>query len=137
MHSKLLKKLHSLFHFRLLFLAIGLLWCGSLTTVTATTAILLPDDDLIVSSRLIVRGQVIARESQWDASHERIYTYVTIRVDEFLKGNLSSRELVIRQLGGEVGPTAQVVFLSPEFSPSEEVLLYLNPAPDGALRLAH
>lgn len=137
MHSKLLKKLNSFFHFRLLFLAIGLLLCGSLTTVTATTAILLPDDDLIVSSRLIVRGQVIARESQWDASHERIYTYITIRVDEFLKGSLSSRELVIRQLGGEVGTTAQVVFLSPEFSPSEEVLLYLNPAPDGALRIAH
>jgi uncharacterized protein YjbI with pentapeptide repeats len=112
-----------------------LMICGSIAR--ATTAILINDEDLILSSRAIVRGRVTGIESRFDEKKEIIYTYITIKVEEVFKGEISSREIVIRQAGGQVGNFVQMVQGSPRFVPAERVLLYLNTASDGALQVAH
>src|SRR6185369_7056241 len=68
---------------------------------------------------------------------EIINTYITVQVDEVFKGEISSREIVIRQTGGEFGKLVQMVHGSPRFVTGERVLLYLNTASDGALQVAH
>src|SRR5215467_9771595 len=69
----------------------------------AMTVIIPSDDDLIIGARLIVSGEVTASESSFDDSNTQVFTYTTLRVSEVLKGSLSSEEIVIKELGGDVG----------------------------------
>ncbi|HLG17185.1 MAG TPA: putative Ig domain-containing protein [Blastocatellia bacterium] len=97
-----------------------------------------PDDDaldnLIVGARAIVRGKVVAIESRIDHDQDRIFTYVTLRVNEVLKGQITERNIVIKEEGGEVGDRGLVIFGAPEFRLGQRVLLYLDTWPDGSLR---
>src|SRR5690349_20438250 len=102
----------------------------------ATTVVMLSDEDLIVSSRAIVRGKVTAVESLFDDSHTRVYSYITVEIKSLLKGKIDSRRIVIRQLGGRIDDFSQIIYGAPEFKLGEQVLLYLNTADDGALRVA-
>ena len=61
----------------------------------ATTAIVPTDDTLIVEARAIVRGKVTWVEAGID-SNNRIFTYVTLKVQEVLKGQISERKIVIK-----------------------------------------
>lgn len=103
----------------------------------ATTAVMLSDTELIIDSRLIVTGRVISLTSEWDRSGSLIWTYVEVRADRVLKGELHESTIVLKQLGGTVGEKSLRVFGQPEFAPSERVLLYLNTGPDGSLHSAH
>lgn len=125
---------HKSFGIGLLVLALTL-WCQ--LSIQATTVVLMPDDDLIVSSRAIVHGTVTQIESRFDPAGQSIYTYFTLHLQQVFKGNISDSTIVVRQLGGRVGGFQQVVYGSPEFAVGEEVLLFLNTADDGALRVAH
>ncbi len=103
----------------------------------ATTAVMLTDEDLITSSRVILTGEVKAVKSRWDANNERIYTDVKVQVDEVLKGQIQGGFVVFKQLGGTVGDDTSVVFGAPEYKRGQRVLLFLNTAGDGTLRVAH
>jgi hypothetical protein len=103
----------------------------------ATTVVMLSDIELIVTSRMILTGEVESVMSAWDDAHEMIWTYVEIRRDRLLKGEMTSGRLVLRQPGGVVGLEGITVFGQPRFAPGQRVLLYLNTAPDGSLRVAH
>ncbi|HET9531368.1 MAG TPA: matrixin family metalloprotease, partial [Blastocatellia bacterium] len=103
----------------------------------ATTVVMLSDKDLVVTSRMIVTGEVVSVISAWDDARTMIWTYVEIRRERLLKGEVTSERLVLRQPGGVVGPEGIAVFGQPEFAPGQKVLLYLNTARDGSLRVAH
>jgi hypothetical protein len=103
----------------------------------ATTVIMLSDKELIVSSRVIITGQVRSVFSAWDDARETIWTYVEIIPDRVLKGQISSEKIVLKQLGGTVGLSGLHVFGQPYFLPNQNVLLYLNTSSDGTLRVAH
>jgi hypothetical protein len=103
----------------------------------ATTVIMLSDKELIVSSRVIVTGQVRSVFSAWDDARETIWTYVEIIPDRVFKGRISSEKIVLKQLGGTVGLSGSHVFGQPYFLPNQNVLLYLNTSSDGSLRVAH
>lgn len=106
-------------------------------TARATVSITLTDVLLIESSRVIVIGEVASTSCQWDDAHQRIYTYVKLNVSEILKGNIQGQQIVLKQLGGEVDGTEMVVDGAPGFANGEKVLLFLNSARDGTLRVAH
>lgn len=93
------------------------------------------DDDLIVGARAIVTGKVTNIESAWDEGHVRVYTYVTLKVGQVLKGEINQRKIVIKELGGRVGDEGTMVWGSPEFKKGEKVLVYLSTWPDGSLRV--
>ena len=100
----------------------------------ASTFITPADDDLIISARAIVTGKVLSIESSFDDQQERIYTYITIKVREVIKGQISDRKIVIKEMGGQVGGRGFTVYGNPEFRLDENVLLYLDTWNDGSLR---
>ena len=111
--------------------AVVLFWAGS---ATSTTYVLPDDDNLIVGARAIITGKVLSIGCRLD-EQDRIFTYVTVRVQEILKGQISQRRIVLKQAGGQVGNRGSTIFGSPEFKTDEQVLLYLGSWPDGSLRV--
>lgn len=103
-------------------------------TSFATTAVRPSDDDLIIGARAIVRGKVVSIESAFDDTSGRIYTYITVKVQEVIKGKINERRIVLKELGGQVGERAMAVFGNPQFTRGEHVFLYLDTWADGSLR---
>jgi len=101
----------------------------------ATTAIIPSDDQMVISSRAIIRAKVISQTCGFDSRHNIVYTYVTVRIREVLKGQISSSEIVLKEPGGQVDSLGSVVFGSPTFTSGEEVILYLDTWADGAIRV--
>jgi hypothetical protein len=110
-----------------------ILSCGS--SALSTTFVVPSDDTLIVEARAIVRGKVLSVTSQLDAEQDRVFTYVTLRVNEILKGQIVGRKITIKEPGGEVGNRGSLVFGTPRFARGEKVLLYLDTWADGSLRV--
>ena len=110
---------------------------GVLATPTkATTAIMVSDGELIVHSRLIVRGKVRSVAVDTDGAG-MLWTYVEVRIDRVLKGELRDATIVLKQIGGTNGDSGVRVVGQAEFTPGERVLLYLNTGADGSLHAAH
>jgi hypothetical protein len=101
---------------------------------SATTVIIPTDDDLIIGARAIVRAKVLSVSSSFD-QQDRIYTYITLRVREVIKGRITDRRIVIKEPGGQVGSQGTTIFGAPQFKPDEEVFLYLDTWNDGSLRV--
>ncbi|HXI94394.1 MAG TPA: hypothetical protein VNO24_30845, partial [Blastocatellia bacterium] len=110
------------------------LFCFAQTSL-ATTVIIPSDDQMIVEARAIVRGRILAIETGLDQQQDRIYTYVTLKVQEVLKGQIAQRKIVLKQPGGEYGSRGSLVFGTPEFTVGENVILYLDTWRDGSLRV--
>ena len=104
---------------------------------TATTAVLLTDEQLAASARVIVVGEVMSLKSQWDGEHQNIYTYVKVHISRTIKGELKSDQIVFKQLGGRVGEASTVIFGAPAYQAGQRVLLFLDTATNGTLRVAH
>lgn len=109
--------------------------CWPAQQARASTFVIPSDDQMVVSARAIVRGKVLSVASAFDQNRNTVYTYVTLRVNEVLKGRIETRRIVIRQPGGEAAGRGSIIFGTPQFSPGEQVLLYLDTWPDGSLRV--
>lgn len=79
--------------------------------------------ELAQSSSDIVIGRVQHVASRWNTSRSKIFTDVTVQVDESLKGARGS--VTFTQLGGTVGDVRQDVHGCPAFAPGEEAVLFL------------
>jgi hypothetical protein len=101
----------------------------------ATTAVIPRDDEMVVESRAIVTGRVIELLTAVDADTDLVYTYVRLEVSTVLKGAIVEREIVLKELGGETRDRGTQICGMPRFAPGQEVLVYLNTWPDGALRV--
>jgi putative Ig domain-containing protein/matrixin len=108
---------------------------GLAASVHASTFVMPTDDEMVIRARAIVRGRVLAIESGFDDKQDSIYTYITLKVQEVLKGQITQRKIVLKQPGGQYGTRGSVVFGTPEFSTGESVLLYLDTWRDGSLRV--
>ncbi len=93
------------------------------------------DDDLIVGARAIVIGRVLSIACSLDGEEDRVFTYVTLRVEDILKGEIASRRIVLKEEGGEVEGQGSMIFGTPQFSLGERVFVYLDTWPDGSLRV--
>ena len=82
-------------------------------------------EELEAGADLIAVGNVVGKECRWDEGGKWIYTYVTLAVDEYVKGQ-GEGEVVIRYLGGEVGEKGLRVGHMPSFSEGEEVFVFLR-----------
>lgn len=114
-----------------------ILLCLFTLPVKATTAVMLTDTELIVNSRLIVSGRVVSVTSAWDDPGAIVWTYVEVLTDRVLKGEMTERTIVLKQLGGAVGQSGMRVLGQPEFRVGGRVLLFLNTGADGSLHSAH
>lgn len=88
----------------------------------------------VENSDMIVTGKVINQKSQWNSDKSRIYTLVTIRVEELLKGTDYQSEIIIKHLGGEIGNVGEVYSHVPSFNDNEDVLVFVKKSvKDGSL----
>jgi hypothetical protein len=75
---------------------------------------------------MIITGKVVDQKSQWNSDNSRIFTNVTIQVDEYLKGSDNQDRIVITHLGGEVGSVGETYSHIPTFIDDENVLLFVK-----------
>jgi hypothetical protein len=81
--------------------------------------------DLVTGARAIVHGHVVAVEPRWAEGRRQIETLVTVRAEEYLKGDLGG-EVTFKVPGGQMGPYRRVVVGAPTFREGDEVVLFLN-----------
>jgi hypothetical protein len=91
----------------------------------ATTVTKLNLEQLVQRADLIVQGQVESVYSQWNEQLRLVFTYVSIRVDEPLKGG-SRQSVLIRQIGGTVGDIQMSIAGVPQFKPGETAIVFLK-----------
>ena len=89
----------------------------------ASTVRFLPLDEMAVRADQVFTGEVVGIASQMNARRTGIFTFVTIEVDEYLKGG-RRKVLTLRFLGGEAEGYRLTVPGSPEFHLGEEVLVF-------------
>ncbi|MFY9610892.1 MAG: hypothetical protein WAU45_20065, partial [Blastocatellia bacterium] len=112
-----------------------LLLCGSFQTTLASTVVVPCDEEMVVESRAIVTGKVLEVSTGLDASKGVVFTYVRLRVETVLKGQVFESEVVLKELGGETAEFGTMIFGMPKFEEGQDVFLYLNTWPDGSLRV--
>ncbi len=83
-------------------------------------------EELSKKSELIVTGRVMEQRSEWNEENTRIYTRVSISVDEYHKGEGASENLTVTSLGGEVGEVGELYTGTARFEKDEEVFLFLK-----------
>ena len=67
-------------------------------TALADFGPLLTIQELTDSTSVVVKGRVQSVDAGWDLPAELIYTYVTIEVDEILRGDVPHEQIVVKQL---------------------------------------
>lgn len=96
-------------------------------TASASVVVPLDLDALCDHSAAIVLGRVEARESRWTEDHSAIYTDVTVRVLDALKGEARPGDtVVVRRLGGSVDGMGMKVFGEASYALGEEVVVFLE-----------
>src|SRR5207248_11296103 len=78
-------------------------FAASASVARADIAPIWSDDQLAQFSSAIVSGRVTDVSVGRDMQTNAIYTYVTLAVDDALKGDIPERTIVIKQLGGLIG----------------------------------
>jgi hypothetical protein len=106
-----------------------------LNEATATTAIAPSDQEMVVSARAIVRGNVVGMSAGLDRERGIVMTYVRLMVNDVLTGEISTDEIVVRVPGGEMPGLGTLIHGTPKFVIGQDVLLYLDTWGDGSLRV--
>jgi hypothetical protein len=98
---------------------------------SATTVVLHGTADLLEKSETVVRGTVTSVQARMHQEHQFIYTYVTLRVDEVLKGqsSLAGSSITLQELGGQVDDLIHHVPGVPVYEEGEEVLSFVHTVP--------
>lgn len=91
----------------------------SLTLSRATT------EELTNESAIVLHGRVKSVEYLWENENLRtINTFITVDVDEYIKGS-DDYQIVVKQMGGQIGDIGDVISGTPSLEPGEEVVLFL------------
>ena len=94
-------------------------------------------EDLAKRAEVVAVGKVSALVSQWNADHSRIYTTVTLSVDQYLKGGSAAGALTLVVAGGEVDGVGEVYSHTAAFRRDENVLVFAEKDRQGNLRVSH
>ena len=87
--------------------------------------------NLTENSDLILEGKVVKQSSRWNSDKSRIYTDVSLEVEEYLKGNKGNKTITVTTLGGEVDGVGELYSHMPTFKNDEEVLLFVKKDKEG------
>jgi hypothetical protein len=101
--------------------------CIAVTSVRATTVIAPTFDELVERAQLIFEGTVTDVRSQWagEGAQRHIISYVTVRVEDGLKGEAGAI-YTLQMLGGTVGDTTMEISDSPKFRPGDRSILFVE-----------
>jgi hypothetical protein len=79
-----------------------------------------------VKADLIVIGRVIDAESRWNETKSNIYTYVSLSIEEEIKGHSTKEVITIKILGGAVGEIGTFIHEMASFRKGEKALVFLK-----------
>jgi len=75
---------------------------------------------------LVATARTVDVRSAWNAQKSEIYTWITLEINEVIKGEIKQKTVQLRQLGGSVGNAVSRVHGMPQFVQHEEVLVFLG-----------
>jgi|WetSurMetagenome_2_1015567.scaffolds.fasta_scaffold107930_2 hypothetical protein len=81
---------------------------------------------IIKDSQFIILGNVKSINSNWDDGKRNIWTYITFEPKQFLKGNINSKEIVIKIPGGKIGNIEEIVSGTPKYKVGEFTITFLG-----------
>jgi len=110
----------------------ALLLIVSALPLSASQFIEMPFDQVAREAGYVVRGHVVDTFSAWDAGHEVIYTYATVRVQRYFGEATGPDTLVVREVGGTVDGYTQEAIGFPMVRQGEQVVLFLSQWDDSA-----
>ena len=110
-------------------LAIGLSSGWAQNTPRATDVLARQADAVIV-------GHVASLVPQWDETHTRIRTQVTINVSQGIKGTASGSTLTLIVPGGELDGVGELYSDTPVFHRDEDVVVFAQRSDQGLYRVA-
>ena len=96
-------------------------------TALATTVIPPSFDELVGRAEMIFQGTVTDVRSEWtgEGAQRHIMSYVTVKVDESIKGN-PGVSVTLRMLGGTVGAETMEVSDAPKFKVGDRDILFVE-----------
>ncbi|MBS3943859.1 MAG: hypothetical protein KGZ42_00040 [Melioribacter sp.] len=81
--------------------------------------------EMTKEANLIVMGRVELIESRWSRDGKMIMTYVTVSINNVIKGDQELKNLVVEVPGGTIGDVTATAMGEARFHQNEEVLLFL------------
>jgi hypothetical protein len=90
-------------------------------------------EQLTDQSEMVVAGSVVRSWSDWDSSHQFIWTHHEITVSGWFKG-AAGTTVVVSEPGGVVGDRGMSVAGTVSYAPGESVVVFLQRMPNGYLR---
>lgn len=114
---------------------LSLVLLTSASPASATVVSLPTDDEMVIGARAIIRAKVLSIGSALDPVQDRIFTYITLRVQEVIKGQITERRIVLKEEGGLAAGEGSLIYGTPRFTVGERVLLYLDTWADGSFRV--
>src|SRR5438309_3436496 len=93
----------------------------------ATTVIPPSFDDLVGRAEMIFQGTVTDVRSEWtgEGAQRHIMSYVTVKVEETIKGNPGA-SVTLQMLGGTVGAETMEVADAPKFKVGDRDILFVE-----------
>jgi len=101
------------------FLLIFVFFIGTSGIVVEKTTI----EELTNSSSLIVYGKIKEKRCFWEG--KQINTYLILQVYDVIKGEVSTEEVTIKQMGGTIGAYSDEIDGQPIYEPGNEVVFFL------------
>jgi hypothetical protein len=95
----------------------------------------LTTEELVRRADVVVVGKVTEVRSEWSRDRSRIYSKVTVLVDEHIKGDASQQLVVIATLGGEIDGIGEVYSHTARFKADERVIVFAAADQQGELRV--
>jgi hypothetical protein len=100
---------------------------------SATSVASLTFEELTDHSELIVSGQITRSWADWDSEHKFIWTHYELSVSSVQKG-APGATVELSEPGGVVGDRGMAIAGSVQYSPGDQVAVFLERMPNGYLR---
>ncbi len=81
-------------------------------------------DELVKQSDVVFVGKVNQLKSEWSSDKSRIFTRVTLSVDQYLMGTGTGSTLTLVTPGGEIDGVGEMYTHMPVFHKDEDVVVY-------------
>ncbi|WP_162051397.1 T9SS type A sorting domain-containing protein [Pontibacter pamirensis] len=80
----------------------------------------------IRAAEMVVEGEVVSKQSFWDAQHKNIYTSNIIRVYKVFKGEVRSEQVELITEGGTIGLKIHAVSTALQLRPGQQGVFFLK-----------
>ena len=102
----------------------------------AALSVYMPHETVADRAALIVEGNVAEVASGLDPETGTIATYITLSITTVHRGPNGLAQVILREPGGSFAGLSNVLDAVPVYTVGEQVVVFLEPTPDGALRTA-